>query len=283
MISPTGNESYEEFLNAFRFSFSSVNSYNNCPRCFWLSYLQDPKLEQSENAFAQWGSFMHSIYERFYGGKLDFFDICAEYEDQYHQKVTIQFPPNAWVDLNKKYYEAGLDAIELIDDLPSHISVLDIECKIRLKICDISFVGYADLILQNTETEDIIIVDHKSKSKFKSKAEQKEYARQLYLYSLYVKDKYGKYPSKLVFNMFRVGQMVEIDFKESDLQEAVDWFANTVSQIYMDSEWKDKILSEYENKQTDIAKFDRKDFFCNQLCGVRQYCPRSQDFKAKKK
>ena len=100
---------------------------------------------------------------------------------------------------------------------------------------------------------------------------------------MYVKDKYGKYPSKLVFNMFRVGQMVEIDFKESDLQEAVDWFANTVSQIYMDSEWKDKILSEYENKQTDIAKFDRKDFFCNQLCGVRQYCPRSQDFKAKKK
>lgn len=218
---------------------------------------------------------MHSLYERFYKGQLDFFDVCNEYEDKYNLNITLKFPKNAYADLNKKYYQSGLNALETFDDIPENYEVLDIECKIDTLINDIRFIGYADLIIRNKDTQDIIIVDHKSKAKFSSKAEQKKYARQLYLYSIYVKEHFGKYPTYLVFNMFRVGQIVKIDFKKSDLEEAISWFTNTVSEIYFDLEFIDK----HEIVGKDLLTFAKQDFFCNELCGVRKYCPRSNLFK----
>lgn len=221
---------------------------------------------------------MHSIYERFYSGAMDFFDICSEYEDNYHNKVTIKFPYNRYANLNDKYYQAGLDALENVSELPDGWKAIDIECFIDTIIEGVRFIGYADLILQNEDTGEIVVVDHKSKAKFKSKAEQAEYARQLYLYSVYVKEHYGVYPSKLVFNMFRVGETVVIDFNEEELQEAIDWFTSSVANIYMDLEFLDKIQREYDQNGKDLLKFDRRDFFCNELCGVRTYCPRSQSY-----
>lgn len=279
MIIPQKDENHEDFLRKFRFSFSSVNSFNNCPRCFWLTYLQEPKLTRAENAFAQWGTFMHSLYERFYRGTIDFFDVCEEYDDKYHTQITLAFPKNRWTDLNKKYYEAGLNALESFVDLPEDMELVGTEIKVQLKIDGISFVGFIDMVLRNKNTQEIIIVDHKSKSKFTSKREQKEYARQLYLYSLAVKEQYGRYPSKLVFNMFRAGSIVEIDFNESDLQEAVDWFTDLVGFIFMETSWKDKIEIEYNKKHLDLGDFKKQDFFCNELCSMREYCPRSIDFK----
>lgn len=231
--------------------------------------------EKQQNAFAEWGSFMHSIFERFYKGQLDFYDICDEYENNYKNKVRLAFPYNKWTDLGKKYYEAGLEALEYFNDLPDNIEILDIECKINTMINGITFVGFADLILRKQDTNEIIIVDHKSKAKFASKSEQRKYARQLYLYAVYVKEKYGAYPSILAFNMFRVGDVVTIPFSESDLEEAKQWFSNTVSNIYMDSEFLDKIEIVYRKSEKDIEDFSKQDFFCNELCGVRAYCNRS--------
>lgn len=279
VILPTGKENYEDFLRRFNFSFSSVNSFHNCKRCFWLTYLQKPKLDREENAFAQWGTFMHSLYERFYRGQLDFFDVCEEYDSKYNNQITLAFPKNRWVDLGKKYYESGLKALESFVDLPENIELVGTEIKVQLKIDGIAFVGFIDMVLRNKDTQNLIVVDHKSKSKFTSKQEQKEYARQLYLYSLAVKEKFGTYPSKLVFNMFRAGQIVEIDFSESDLQEAIDWFTETVGQIFLETSWQDKIATEYKNKDLKLAAFKKQDFFCNELCSMRKYCQRSKDFK----
>ncbi len=275
MLNHTEKDCTRKFEN-FRWSFSSVNTYRNCPFCFFLSYLQYPPLTRAENAFAQWGSFMHSLYERFYKGQIDFFDACDEYEQKYKEKITVPFPANAYVDLGKRYYQSGLDALERFSDLPDNLEILEIEGKISITIKDIPFIGFADLILRDKEKDEIIVIDHKSKSKFASATEQKKYARQLYLYSLYVKEKYGKYPSQLVFNMFRVGKIVKIPFNQKDLDEAVQWFVDTVSDIYMDLDFFDKIYLEYQNTGKDIAKFNQQDFFCNTLCSVREYCERSK-------
>lgn len=258
-----------------KFSFSSVNSYNNCPRCFWLSYLQEPKLEKENNAFAQWGSFIHSLYERFYKGEIDFFDCCEEYQSHYKDNVTYKFPPNKWVDLGEKYHRVGEDVLERFDELPKDIEVVEIECRIDLTINNIKFCGYADLILRNKKTGDIIIVDHKSKSKFATAQEQKEYARQLYLYSLFVKEKYGKYPAELVFNMFRADEIVRIKFDEKELKESVDWFTSTVAKIYSDTQFLDKVKLKFAQKDLKLTSFKKDDFFCNYLCGVRKYCNRA--------
>ena len=69
-----------------------------------------------------------------------------------------------------------------------------------------------------------------------------------------------------------------VDFNEEELQEAIDWFTSSVANIYMDLEFLDKIQREYDQNGKDLLKFDRRDFFCNELCGVRTYCPRSQSY-----
>ena len=52
------------------------------------------------------------------------------------------------------------------------------------------FNGIIDLVYEDEQGR-LIVHDYKSKSSFKNKAEQKKYARQLYLYSLHIKEKYG--------------------------------------------------------------------------------------------
>ena len=65
------------------------------------------------------------------------------------------------------------------------------------------------MILQDKSGE-FVVWDWKSKAGFKNETEQKAYARQLYGYSLYVKEKYGHYPKKLCFGMFRQKEQIEI-------------------------------------------------------------------------
>ena len=66
-------------------SFSSVNSYENCPKCFYLSYLQDPSLEKDQNAFAQWGTLGHSLFERYVDGELELYELGKVYEEEYDE------------------------------------------------------------------------------------------------------------------------------------------------------------------------------------------------------
>ena len=66
------------------------------------------------------------------------------------------------------------------------------EEKVETQIEVYNFVGYIDLILR--DSDGYHIVDHKSKSGFKSISERNAYLRQLYLYSIYVKEKYGEFP-----------------------------------------------------------------------------------------
>ena len=90
--------------------------------------------------------------------------------------------------------------------------------------------GKVDLICRD-KNGDIVVIDHKSKGKFKNKAEQHEYARQLYLYAYAVFKKYGKFPKTLVFNMFRVPDWVVIPFNKDGYIEAMEWLKNSVAEI----------------------------------------------------
>lgn len=261
-----------------KWSFSSVNNYSNCPKCFFLSYIysQDHKIEKVNNAMAQFGSFCHSILEKYYLGELDFFELSQAYEEGYSDNVTEPFPFNKWKDLQITYHEDGQDYFDNFEGDFEDCEILGVEQRIDIPINGIPFVGYIDLLLKNNEG--YIICDHKSKSGFKNKVEESHYLRQLYLYSLYVKEKYGEYPKKLIFNMFRKNEKVEIEFEKSALDDAVKWFTDTIDQIYRDSKFEDKIKLEYKDKGKKLSQFHKDDFFCNNLCGVRPYCNRSKSY-----
>lgn len=269
----------KEMLDNRVWSFSSVNSYNNCPKCFYLSYLQDPPLEKVENAFAQWGTLGHSLFERYVDGDLELFELGDKYEEEYEDAVTLPFPPNKYVDLNESYYKNGRNYFENWNGFPDDWELVESEKEIHLNINGNAFIGFIDLIVRDKKTGDYIIVDHKSKSKFKNEKEQEEYARQLYLYSLHIKEEFGKYPTYLIFNMFRAGQVVKIKFNEDDLHKAVSWFKETVEKTKKDATFKDKIVIDYRQKGKMLRDFKKDDFFCNYLCGTRNSCLRSKDYK----
>lgn len=263
---------YKEILDKMRWSFSSVNSFNNCKRCFYLTYIK--KKPRLQNAFAEWGSFGHALLESYYKGEMEFFELSQAYMDGYDDNVHEKFPPNAYVDLSERYYEAGLSYFNQFEGLPAEYVVLDVEAKITTKIGGYPFVGFADLIIRDTRDDGIIIVDHKSKSKFKNETEQSEFLRQLYLYALFVKEKYGAYPKELRFNMFRANEEVAVPFNEDDFAAAKEWFISTIDAIYREQKFLDKIIESGKG----LKSFRKNDFFCNELCGVRESCPRSLDF-----
>ena len=234
-----------------RYSFSKLSSWYTCPLMWKYTYIDNKP--QDENAFAQYGTFVHSILERYAKGELDFAELSDIYENEYKDNVTVEFPPNSFVDLSERYYEQGKDFFNQFWGY-SDKKIIAAEEKFEIELDDFIFNGIIDLVFE--EDGNLIIRDYKSKAKFKSRAELKEYARQMYLYSLYVKEKYGKYPSELQFLMFRTNELVSIEFSEDALREAIEWAKETVSQIR--NAWA------YENKEPD--------FFCDAICSYRNNC-----------
>ena len=260
-------------------SFSSVNSYENCPKCFYLSYLQDPPLEKDQNAFAQWGSHGHSLFERYVNGELELYEMGETYEKEYDEKVTLRFPPNKYVDLNESYHDKGKEYFETWEGFPDSWELVESEREIHLDIEGNTFIGFIDLIVKDKNTGRYIVVDHKSKSKFKNDQEKEEYARQLYLYALYIKAEYGEFPSHLIFNMFRANDVVTIEFDHDALENAVEWFKTTIEKIKKDNKFEDKIAIEYKKKGKPLKQYKKDDFFCSNLCSVRSWCNRSKFYK----
>ena len=241
-------------LDSITWSFSSVNCYATCPHMFYLQYIQC--VAREDNAFAQWGSFGHSLLERYYKGEAEFFELASIYEQEYKKHVTCRFPFNKYAILNRTYSDAGLDYFQNFEGDFSDCEVLGVEQEIRITVGGYPFVGYIDLILRDRTDGGIILCDHKSKSKFKNRAERAAYLHQLYLYAIYIRQKYGTYPKKLVFNMFRSQAMVEEAFDSLALQQAEAWFAGTIEVIYADTAFS--------------PKPDK--FFCDNLCGARKFC-----------
>lgn len=89
-----------------KYSFSKLSSFHQCPLQYWYTYISR---EQGENnAFAQYGSFVHSLLERWGKDELAEYELLGEYENKFFDRVTQEFPPNKYTDLSKKYYDDGV-------------------------------------------------------------------------------------------------------------------------------------------------------------------------------
>jgi RecB family exonuclease len=242
-----------------QYSFSKLSSFHQCKYGYYLTYIAKEK--GIENAFSQYGTFVHGLLERYETGELEVYELCDEFIKGYSDNVTFAFPPNRFVDLRESYFKDGVAYLENFDGFDEY-EILAVEDEFLEDVDgDFNLKGFIDLVLRDSDGG-ITIIDHKSKAKFASKQEQKRYARQLYVYSLRVLRRWGVYPKKLIFNMFRKQKTVEIDFNEADYDESVSWMKSTVSEIRNCKSW---------NASPD-------EFMCNHLCNHREGC----EFKVKK-
>ena len=252
-------ELLKDVLDDMVWSFSRLNAFHTCKRMFYKTYILGDETE--DNFFAQYGSFVHGILEKYSKGELELFDLVDYYKKNFDEYITEEAPPNNYVDLHDQYYKKGLRYLENFQGFQDEAIGTEQKIDIELELSNmtIKFIGYIDR-LSKTEDGEYKILDHKSKSAFKSDKELKEYLRQLYLYSLYVKKVYEKYPKILEFNMFKENDTVTCEFSENDLEESLKWVEDTINSIYEEEDFLPKSEDPYN------------DFFCRYICGYKGLC-----------
>lgn len=264
---------FHDKIAGMTWSYSRINSYYQCPKMFYMSYID--KAESIDSAFAQWGSLCHSILDDYAKGNLLEFELGDTYEVRYPEYMTERFPPNKWTDLNAKYYDNGKEFFDDFEGFPEHWEIIASEQEIRIDIGGIRVRGFIDLIIRDKRDGRIIIVDHKSKAKFKNEQELEHYGYQLYFYAIWVYENFGEWPKELIFNMFRIRDEKHIAFTEDGLQKAIGWLKENVNNIFEDEDFLDKVELEYQEKGEPIPENLQADFFCRHLCSVRYHCERS--------
>lgn len=261
-------------ISMMLWSYSRLNSFYTCPYEWHKIYIEGVK--QAESAQAQFGTFFHSILEKYAKGELDIFELCQYYEDHFDEEITCDFPPNKYVDMRQKYYEEGLDYLANINLNLDDYEVLGVERKVSFEIGGYNMVGFIDLLLRDKQSGEIIILDHKSAKigvlkkggiAKKDKAHFESFKKQLYLYAKPVLEEYG-IVDKLRWNLFRDQRFIEIPFDRKEYEEALAWALDTIKRIETETEWgiNEEMIDAINNEKYPP-------FFCVNLCGYKYECP----------
>lgn len=242
-------------------SFSRLNSFDTCPYEWKRNYIDCEK--KANNFYAQYGSLMHEILEKYEKEELSIFEISQFYEDNYDKYITEPAPKNKYTDIRSSYFDKGLDYLDNIDlDIYGDDEIIGVEKKVEFEIEKYPMVGYIDLLLKNKNNGEITILDHKSGSlKFKKNGDisktslehLQSFKRQLYLYSVPVLKEYGRV-DWLEWNLFKDRNHYRIPWKEEEMNEAIQWALNTIHKIEEESDWR---------PSPDF-------YYCNNLCSQRK-------------
>ena len=250
---------YKSILDNMVWSFSRVNTYDYCPYSWYLRYIE--KSDGVGTFYADNGKAVHEVLESVANGSITVYDAPIVYLDKFNniQNTVKQ-------SIMDKTFDSCMEYLSQLDeDILNEYKVVGSELKIEFKIGKYNFVGYIDLLLENSDGE-LIIVDHKSADPFLKKngepyAATRQmfdgYVKQLYLYSIGVKQIYGKYPTLLVFNHFKAnGKRTVIKWDEIECENAKKWAIDTIKKIYKDKRFE------------AITKTS----FCYRLCAHRYDC-----------
>lgn len=216
-------------------------------------------MQQENNAYAEYGTFCHSLLERWARGELMSFELADAYAGGYDAAVRHDFPPFPR-GLAGRYYEEGLMYFSTFDGFGDRWEILSAEDRFEIDLRGNRFVGVADLILRDRDTGEIAVVDHKSKSMKSLAKDLRANKRQLYLYAAHVRQRFGIFPALLRFNMFRYGESVDEPFSMAAYEDTLDWTEQTVRRI----------------RNTDDWRVHESGYFCRYICSVRDHCPVGQ-------
>lgn len=230
------------------YSFSRITP--SCLYAWKRTYIDGDR--GGNNAFSEYGTIAHEIFEKYSNQEIFDFEMSELFVEKFN-KMTNEFPPNEYVDLKERYFNDGLRYFKNFEGFPD--KTLEVEQEYIFEIDGIKFIGYPDRIGQDSNG-DISIWDYKSSKPYIGD-DLKEKIKQLYLYSIICKEKYGKYPKYLRFVHFRQNKIVTILFNEQELENTKKW---AVKQVQMLRELKE-FPPNLENK-----------FYCNYICNHRETC-----------
>lgn len=260
------NDERRFIIDTMTWSFSRLNSFDNCKYEWLLKYIEEPQENILDSCYGQGGGFAHELLEGYFKGEIDFWDLPLLFETEFADKVTEYFPTINGKNLRDDYYDKLLDYFNNFEPLENKYEILGVEKKVEFEIDGYQFIGFIDLLLKNTETNEIIILDHKSSSmKFKkngdlSKASLpkfEEFKKQLYLYSVPIIEEYGRV-DRLVWNLFKDHGKIDIPWKYNEYEASRKWAIDQIHRIENETDWEPQ---------------DYSFMYCNYLCSKRIGCP----------
>lgn len=250
------------------YSYSQLSSFAECPYSLYLQKIErNPDMMQ--NAFASQGTLIHDLLDLWAKKKLAKEQLIPEYKRRYPLEVTQPWPKMlAAKGYATKAFDIGVDYFDQFDEFQG-FEILSTEERFKTEIAGRPFVGIIDMVARNIETDELVVVDHKSKSLSAFKKAEGEMYKQQYLYSKYIFEQMGRYPDVLMFNLFKEnGTKMSRKFNEQEYEQALRWAEEQIVK-----------MEEYDFVDWLVTKEvqpGKPDFFCTELCSCRKICPNGQ-------
>lgn len=219
--------------------------------------------------FSSYGSFIHKVMQLYLSGKLDKDETINYFLDNYDEQVA---GPTPNIKMQNSYFEKSLDYLQTVD-FPFK-DIIAVEKKVNFDVGGYPFVGYID-VLAKVGSSQTALIDHKSHNlhkrsgrKFQTEYDKEldRYLRQLYLYSIPVKDEYGKYPATLNYNCYRYGTWISEKFDPYQLERVKYWAVGQIETIKQEEDWEP----------------NPEPFYCEFLCDNAEGCPYRAEFMNRK-
>lgn len=263
-----------DILDEEVWSWSKINSFreglngNGCLYAWWITYREGDR--GVGNYFSEFGSLVHNIIEKYNKGEL--FDW--EIKDVLLSGLkNIEYPPPSF-NIGKSY-ENKIKEFFCIDDLNGEdfssrfqkFKFIESELEFLINIGGYKVTGFIDAIAEH-EDLGFIVMDYKSSKPYTGEV-LKNNIMQMYLYSIAVKNKYGKYPDYLIYYYFKEDER-EFPYKFSltELDRTKNYVLETI-----------ELTKGYIEKDQFIPRcltVSDNDFFCNHLCNHRFSCDYSK-------
>lgn len=241
-------------------SFSRLHAWEQCPYAFYLKYIE--QRDGESNYYAANGKCMHEVFEAILTSQIPLDECTQCYADKYD--LICETTKQSTMDST---YEKCMDYLCTIDgiDLEKY-EILGVELKLDFNIGKYKFVGYADLVVKNKKSGEVILVDHKQATHFMKKdgtplKNQLEnflaYRHQMYIYCKGLKDCFGINVNKIIWHHFKDnGELTIIPFETDEYEETLQWAVNTIEKIKRDRKFLNK----------------RSYVLCSSLCDYRNDC-----------
>lgn len=242
------------------YSYTQFSAFDECPFSFYLNYID--KAEKKSNAFSEQGTLVHDLIDKWAKGEIPIDQLPAEYERRYPQEVVTQFPRLlAAKGYAEKSFEQGLAYFETFNGFDGY-QIVETESRFKTDIGGKPFIGIIDMVLRDELTDELVLLDHKSKSLASFKKAERAMYRQQYLYSKHIYETYGCWPDRLAFNLFKENGIIKC--QPFDMEE----YDNTIA-------WATDIIRQIESFDVIdwMCSKEKSDFFCQNLCSVRGRCP----------
>lgn len=245
----------------FFWSFSSITSYLECPYQFKLHYIDG--VEDTGNAFSDYGNLVHEIMELWANGSLMDFELADYYTEHYADALRHDYPPYP-ITLAESNYNLGLKYFEEFVGFGDKYEIISAEEKFKTKFGPYNFRGISDLVLRNTETGKFLVIDHKTKSPASMAKDRELYTKQLYVYAKHVLEKYGEWPEAMAFNMTKDRRLIVETFDIDKMNAVTEWVIASIEKVLAEKDWT----------------IGGSSYFCQHICSYRNACEFSSRFKS---